>query len=267
MIYNFTESKYRNLHTSVYSSFRYHIDCFWHDETSIENYHYYLGSSLYKSQIQNLILCINETLRLLKNKGVVTKSIDCIIDIGNINTNGHACLLDKPTAFFFAEHYNSIHYLKTFVLHEIIHAIHYHTQPIAYFSTKESKELLYRMLIVEGIASYFTGILGNLSRENALWGQYISKQEYQQWYRRCDFKKKELCRFIADNYYSSHKGELFYFTSINTFMSSREGYFIGYEYIKDITARTTYDLVEFLSLCTFDFLIEDCYQWLTRQYL
>lgn len=263
MIYNFTENTNRKLHTSMYSAYRDHIDCFWQDETSIKNTEYYLTSSQYKSQIQNLSICIHETLLSLKNMGIPTETIDCIIDIGNRNTNGHACLLHKPTAFFFAEHYTNIYYLRTFVLHEIIHAFHYHTQPTAYFSTKESQQLLYRLLIVEGIASYFTGILGNLDKENALWGQYISQQEYHQWYTRCDLKKRELCQFIVDNYYSSDKSEIFYFTSIDAFMSSREGYFIGYEYIKDISARTSPHFQEFLSLCSFDFLIDDCYQWLT----
>src|SRR5690349_661551 len=114
---------------------------------------------------------------LLKNEGLSTADLSALLFIGSGVANGHAFFDGRQwLAWFDVPDYQSELTSKVFVLHELIHALHYKLTPSFYFRTSAEKTLLWRQLLSEGIATYATKMLLHLNDGEALWGDYLSNE-------------------------------------------------------------------------------------------
>lgn len=108
---------------------------------------------------------------LLTAKGLDTRYITALLVHGNGAANGHAYLHKVNTyAWFAVECYQSQLETEVFVMHELVHAIHYKVSPGVYFTTADEKAQLSRQLIAEGVATYITCEVLGISDAEALWG-------------------------------------------------------------------------------------------------
>ncbi len=148
----------------------------------------------------------------LKESGFQAEHLHAALLIGNGSANGHAFLdSDGLIAWFAIECYESELEAKVFVMHELIHALHYATRPEFAFETIEQKNLISRQLITEGIATYLTKRLWNLSDEKALWADTLPDAQLRSWMMACRNSERELFEFVTNNFDSSDSAiELFH---------------------------------------------------------
>ena len=117
----------------------------------------------------------------------------------------------EPVVWIPVETYDSKINTEIFLTHEIIHALHYQISPHYYFSNKDELIQIQRQLITEGIATYGTKTILSTSSELALWGDYLSYQEIEQWLHECNSELENLKFLVKNNLLNSdNKLELFY---------------------------------------------------------
>ncbi|HET6402441.1 MAG TPA: DUF2268 domain-containing putative Zn-dependent protease [Candidatus Kapabacteria bacterium] len=179
---------------------------------------------------------------LLRARGFSTEHIRAILFVGNGSANGHAYLdRDGAVVWFAIECFKSEMEAKIFTMHELIHALHYAARPEFSFQTIEQKNTVWRQLITEGIATYLTKRLWNLTDEEALWADALPPDQIQSWMTACRDSEKELFEFVRENFESSDPSiELFYSANPADIFSYRAGYYVGMKVIESIAAE--YDL-------------------------
>jgi hypothetical protein len=187
--------------------------------------------------------------RLRKN-GFSTEDVRTILFVGNNSANGHAFLDNgKPIAWFAIECFKSELEAKVFTMHEVIHALHYSARPEFYFTNIEKKNSISRQLITEGIATYITKDLLNLSDEAALWADAIPAEQIHSWMNACRNSEIELLQFVAANFESSDPSiELFYAANPNDIFSYRAGYYVGLKAIESIALDNNYSERDLLKI-------------------
>ena len=186
----------------------------------------------------------------LHENGFSTEDLKIILFIGNNAANGHAFLdSGRPVAWFAIECFKSGLEAKVFTLHELIHALHYGERPEYYFNNTEEKNSVSRQLITEGIATYLTKNILNLSDEVALWADSIPAEQIHSWLDSCRNSEKELFQFVAANFESSDPAiELFYAANPNNIFSYRAGYYVGFKVIESIAADNNFSNRDLLKI-------------------
>ena|ERR1700733_6292910 len=195
--------------------------------------------------LQHLTLADEE----LRKNGFSTDNLQAILFVGNNSANGHAFLdNEKPVAWFAIECFKSELEAKVFTMHELIHALHYATRPEFFFSNIEEKNSISRQLITEGISTYLTKPLWNLSDEESLWADAIPAKQIHSWMAACRSSEKELFQYVAANFESSDPSiELFYAANPDDIYSYRVGYFVGLKVIESIVADNNIGYQELLN--------------------
>ena len=184
----------------------------------------------------------------LEECGIGTEGIRAVLFVGNNLANGHAFLDgDTCVAWFALETFETELTCKVFVMHELIHALHYKATPQFFFTTKEEQYSISRQLVVEGIATHLTKSLWGLTDEEALWGDVLTPEEIRAWMRRCSDVEQQLLDFVLDHFDSSNPSiQLFNHTDSSDIYSNRAGYFAGFKVIERIASSnelTPYELL------------------------
>ncbi len=186
----------------------------------------------------------------LNDFGFDTADIEIILFVGQNCTNGHA--FDKDGKFFVwlpVEAYESIKDIDIFVTHEIIHALHYTKNPNFYFNTKEEKINMGRQIITEGLATYLTSKVLNISDEKALWADFLSKDELEKWFNECEKEKYELYDLVLKNFNLSKEDiQIFWANDPSDIYKYRSGYFVGLELIKEFVKKENISDKEILGI-------------------
>ena len=165
-----------------------------------------------------------------------------IIFIGNGIPDGHAILLDgKPwvvidlkTFVDRSDTYNQEVYLS----HEIFHAFHYLKAPSFYFGNDQRilEPPIFKMMIAEGIATYFSFLFTSAPIHDTYWfGQY-SKEEVEGWVNLCeevkgsvadkiDMGKREVSTELMEQLFDAPNRDL---------GKSRMGYYYGTKIVQKV---------------------------------
>ena len=172
---------------------------------------------------------------ILNKREIAVENIECALFIGAGTTNGHALRSkDKFLVWLPLETYTSEKLVQVFVTHEIIHALHYQNSPGFYFSSNEEQLQISRQLITEGVATYLTAKLLDLSEIEALWADYLDDTKLLHWWQRCQEEEQGLFRLIRDHYYDSkHSLNIFYAANPDDIYQFRSGYYAGLKLIGD----------------------------------
>lgn len=186
----------------------------------------------------------------LLNHGFSTRHLRAIFCVGNGTANGHAFLdQEGPAAWFAIECFRTELETKVFTMHELIHALHYGLNPEFAFDTMEQKNLVSRQLITEGIATYLTKRLWDLTDEEALWADALPSSQINSWMAACRNSERELFEFVRLHFDSSDSSiELFYAANPEDIFSYRAGYYVGWKLIEFIANEHNISDREFLTI-------------------
>ena len=161
--------------------------------------------------------------------------IQSVIITGDSGCNGHALLLKgNSIAFFCRECFSTEKYSKIFVLHEIIHALHYHYNAELFFSNRSEKEELLRQFIVEGVCAYLCKKILSSNFAEVLWADFLEPKEIENWFIDCRNRKSELIQYCSANLNANDSEGIFYLKSSDSKLGSRTGYWISAITITDI---------------------------------
>src|SRR3989344_8762760 len=153
-------------------------------------------------------IAVNKRMALIQNQlpdmekkfshaGIDTRNVGIIFFVGQQCTNGHAFRYQNQ---FFAwipiEAYHAAAQADIFISHEIFHALQYERAPVLYFSSLEEKNDVLRQLITEGAATYVTQRLYAASDGEALWADYMSREDIGQWLLLREKGEKKLLQYV-----------------------------------------------------------------------
>jgi hypothetical protein len=187
-----------------------------------------------------------------KKAGFDISKLKVVLFVGQNTTNGHV-FLDKGefVVWLPIEAYKTKLQANIFIVHEIIHALHYSQNPAFYFGKLKSLQdiIVGDNLIVEGMATFVAKEILGVSEGIALWADYISRPKIQAWLRQCEKRQKELFKWL-DSHFESRlgKSELFGGLDTSDIFHSRGGYWAGLKIIEAIAKARKYGLVELLKL-------------------
>jgi len=175
----------------------------------------------------------------LAKYGLDLDSIEILYMVGVGTSNGHAFRFDdRMIVWLPLETYTSEKLVEIFVTHEVIHALHYLHSPEFYFETEEDKLRLSRQLITEGVATYLTKVLLNVSDAEALWADYQCEQDSKKWIAACEKEDTNLLRLIAANFYlPGDELGIFYANDPDDIYNYRSGYYAGLRLIEELVAK------------------------------
>ncbi len=187
---------------------------------------------------------------LLREHGFSTDDVNVVLFVGNNSANGHAFLdTGKPVAWFAIECFKSDLDAKVFTMHELIHALHYAAFPGFAFNDVREQRNVARQLITEGIATYLTKHLLNVTDEIALWADKLPNSQIHSWMIRCQHCERELFLFIATHFDSSDPSiQIFYAANPEDIHSYRAGYYVGLKLIESIAAKNDFSARDLLNL-------------------
>jgi hypothetical protein len=180
---------------------------------------------------------INEACKLLATAGLPTDQYSSFIFQGRGAANGHAYVDAAGNAYpwFAIECFDSELKARVFVMHEIVHALHYSLVPEFYFASHFEKDLVWRQLITEGIATYVTRELLGIRDGEALWADALPGHDLARWMTDCQAAEAEIAKRILSTLNSSdHSSSLFHAADPTDIYSYRAGYFLGLRIIDDI---------------------------------
>lgn len=199
-----------------------------------------------KKRVKNY-LDISE--KLLSNIGLDTRDLSALLVVGSGAANGHA-LFDGQhgLAWFAVEGFDSELRAKAFVMHELIHALHYQMAPSFWFTSAEEQRMVARQLIIEGIATFAVTELLEISDIEALWGDHLKEDEAIAWLRNCKEYEADLVKYIGNNFESSDPSIALFTFETSDILSSRQGYYIGLKTIERIVSNHQLSLPELLRI-------------------
>ena len=202
----------------------------------------------FKRSLKILENKVEEKEAIILRKTNIDFDVDLIIFIGDGSVDGHGVLINnKPYVFFDLYAFIETSYtLEAFLIHEIIHPIHYYFNEDfypKYFETTEEKYL--KKLVVEGIATYFTPFLSDVSFETSYWLGTVNQKEVKDWVKNCKKLKGNIGQKIFE---TIEKGEfnldlylkLYCVSDSYDLKNSRIGYYYGTEIIKNLSKQKTF---------------------------
>lgn len=205
-------------------------------------------------EIQTRKIWINRLIERLQNIlekiEIDSSAIDCVYLIGVGTTNGHAYRYNnKFHVWLPLETYTTERLTQVFVTHEIIHSLHYHYSSSFYFNSKDEQLQLSRQLITEGLATFLTKELLGISDLEALWADYLDKNDAQKWQQKCQEEERNLFRLIYENYYQSNQDlKIFYASNPDNIYQFRSGYYAGLKLIENYVEKDDLTVKKLLRL-------------------
>lgn len=205
-------------------------------------------------EIQTRKRWMNQHLEHLKSRlakeDIDPDAINIVYFIGAGTTNGHAFEHEKEFHVWLPlETYTTEILVQIFVTHEIAHALHYHHCRSFYFDTEEQKLHFARQLITEGLATYLTRELLQVSDNESLWADFLNKADSDTWWRQCEREGRNIYQLIYDNYSKSDRRlGIFYANDPDDIYRYRAGYFAGLKLIDDYAKRDDLSVKDLLNL-------------------
>ena len=232
---------------SSYPEFFDHYAKFWSGD---DNFLPALTFGEVESRRSLLFQNLSEADARLRKNEFLTEDVSAILFVGNNSANGHAFLDDgNPVAWFAIECFESELEAKIFIMHELIHALHYAACPEFAFENAEQQKNISRQIITEGIATYLTKRLWNVTDETALWADKIPTEQLHSWMVACKNSKKELFQFVAAHFELSDPSiEIFYTVSSEDIYSYRAGYYAGLKLIESIAYKYDFSNMDLLNI-------------------
>lgn len=191
---------------------------------------------------QDLILSrLSHIEKKLKDAGFDTDSIEIILFVGSNCSNGHSFKYkDSFVTWIAIESYDTIDKIDTFLTHEILHSLHYSKNPEFYFSNKEEKESLRRQLVTEGLSTYLSMKVMGITKNEALWADFLDKEIAQKWFSDCEEEKeilwKEVHEELSLDRRTSSK-ELFLANNDQDVRTFRAGYYLGLSLVETFNIK------------------------------
>lgn len=181
-------------------------------------------------------------------KAGVEATVDIAIVDGCQSSNGHALLLNgQPTAWVSVSNYPSDETIKVFGTHEVIHALHYGYVSEYHFESKSEKDHVGRQLATEGLATFVTEKLLNLSESEALWSDYLTPNDLKllmDEYRK--HQSESATNILRD--WDKTDSLYFYANDRSDVDKYRSGYFIGRSVIARIAEQDEIGIYELLTM-------------------
>jgi hypothetical protein len=202
------------------------------------------------NELKDTVPLLPEAFQKLIHKNSVA-GIFFMIGDGTIDSHGllvnekSYIIIDMLSYIRGYDYYNP----RSFLVHELSHAIHYSLTPEMYFENhKSSPEGLLKRILVEGIATYLTRYFTEESDEDVFWLGYLNKKEIEKWIENCRQKKalvsSRIRGLISDNIWQDqYQYELFSIIDPDNLWRGRLGYFYGYEIAKLYCDTNSVDLL------------------------
>lgn len=221
------------------------------------------------------ILRLNQSIQIIKDgvHELVTRqnilftdyAIDGIVFLlGDKTIDSHGIMIKDKTYLIIdlltystaLENYNPI----SFLVHEIIHSIHYKLNPDMYFRNFRSQsESIIKRLIVEGVATYATKFLTNETDEDVFWLGYLNEEEVYKWKAYSTETKGKFSvplseLILTGTWTDNYQYEFFSITDPEKLWKGRLAYYYGYEIVSNLSKGRNLDDV--LKLCFSDYMDE-----------
>jgi uncharacterized protein YjaZ len=238
-----SEAEYIALNPSFFK----HYFTYWAHQGSFESKYSSLEYSVRDERVRKHIILATEKLSSI---GLSLSAISSLIFVGSEAANGHAFKFDdRFIAWFALETFSSEEEATVFVMHELIHTLHYHASPDFYFETPADRRLIWRQLITEGIATYLTFDALGVTESEALWADFLPKPQLEDWMASCKQQEKDLFQYILDNYDSCDASiAIFYAANPKDIWAFRAGYYVGLQVIKKIIKNSQMTAAQLLSV-------------------
>lgn len=233
----------------------YHQKCL----TLFTHYYQYWSSKIeskvyQKSEIiksRDLVVSVISNLeKKFRSQKIDISQLTIILFVGMGNTNGHAFRYQDSFAVWIpVETYTNIADAEVFITHEIAHGLHYENSPKFYFESKHELKHIGRQLITEGVATYFSKMILEISNEKALWGNYLDSDSLHSWMQTCDSQFAQINKLVIDNFNNTNDNlEIFYANDREDIYKFRCGYYAGFKLVEGIVKKNNLTLAGLLKL-------------------
>jgi hypothetical protein len=229
------------------------------DPTSKEPYNrFFLGDSKKRSNCSIEVIEVNKkrvknyleiSEKSLTSIGLDTSNLFAKLVVGSGAAYGYALFdAEHGHAWFAVEEFGTELKAKSFVMHELIHALHCQMAPSFWHTSPQDQLLVSRKLIIEGLATYATKTLSNLTCEESLWADMLSMPELNQWMELCR-RDEDLLYGYALCHFGSSDPDFYFFSAHdrNSLTGFRQGYYVGLRVIEGI-AMMGYSINDLLSM-------------------
>lgn len=181
---------------------------------------------------------------------ITLEDIEVALFVGHNVSNGHAFQhKGKFITWIPVEAYPSLLSVDVFVSHEIAHGLHYFHAPDTYFTTKAEKNLMWRQLLTEGIATLVSMNVTDVDEVYALWADVIDRNQAQNWYTACREKRQELAQFALDHFSDAFQDNAFFsMCDAGDVFRNRSGYYLGLQLIKEIADTHGFGPVDLIKI-------------------
>lgn len=229
----------------TFSNFRDHYAEFWSSEKNSGT----ISGEEGQGDRDRLRNAIEHANRILSEAGFDTSEITALLFTGSGGANGHAYLQNGACAAWFdVECFGSERSARVFAMHELIHALHYRASPEFWFHSVEEQSLMWRQLITEGIATYATSWLLDISDAEALWADALPDGVRERWMAQCIEREGDLFRHASENFSRSMPNSHFFSTGDSSeLFGFRQGYYVGLQLIREIVERNGLSLPELIA--------------------
>lgn len=204
-------------------------------------------SLINKSNIINISNLLIQVFKSTINKLLkfdLKVNVGLIIFIGDSKVDAHGIIIDGlPYVFVdlaaLVPNINTYD-IDAFMLHETIHAIHYDLNKELYPKNHNSIEDKYlKRLICEGLATYLSMDLSNISMESAYWMGFLEHHEVKEWIYNCENEKLNIGMNLRETIKSNEfnkdiYNKLFCVLKFERITSYRMGYYYGSQIVKTI---------------------------------
>jgi len=207
-----------------------------------------MAADVLEKKVRIITDSLNTSESLFNTENIYLTDLSVVIFVGQNTTNGHAFLDgDKIVAWFPVEAYNTKKMADVFILHEIVHALHYQRRPEFYFKDQKEKNNTGRQLMTEGVATYISKQIGHLTQQDALWADYLVKRQYDEWLKQCEVRSLDLREIMLANWNSSDSIDLFMANDKNDITKFRAGYYLGLKAVQYIVKKHNLTIDKLLS--------------------
>jgi len=214
-----------------------HYFTYWADRNGFVNE--ISRSEIYKRR-ETVLRALTECEQKFETAGLPIDSLSIILFVGVGTTNGHAYYDGEQIVVWIpVETYTSNILASVFVPHEILHGLHYQQLPSFYFHNSDEKNHVGRQLITEGVATYLTAYIMEVSDSTALWADYLDTDQSNKWMNECRKRTCEISRYVIDNYHCTVSDiGIFRADDPEDILNYRVGYYVGLKIIQELVKKT-----------------------------
>lgn len=200
----------------------------------------------------NIIMGVKNMIRYLSNAMTSIPEIDIegvIMIYGDGSIDGHGIIVDEKAYVILdlnvIRQVAGLYNLKTFLLHEMVHPLHYKLSPAFYFSEYTSvEEIYYKRLIAEGIATKLSGDCLNEPIEDVYWFGYLEKTKVDQWIDYCENHRLEISEKLKNCIETNQidyqlYDQLFSVVDSGNMTNSRLAYYYGTKIVQNLLKKYT----------------------------